>query len=466
MLSDRLITDLIDTAMSGGCDLAEVFTEDIRYQTVGLLNGRVMKAMSGLDSGMGLRLMSGTNVVYVYSNDHDEDVLMHLAKEAASAIRSGSPVKIKELEELCRTSMSDIRIDPLDISKQDYVDFLKKASDFMSNYDPMITESTCSTKATQRTVRIVNSLGVNKEENNTRIRLSIEAIATKGNEKQSQRVAPGTCTGFEFINDYPLIDKTRECCDKAIRMVNAGYAPSGKMPVVINNGFGGVIFHEACGHALESTAVGIKSSCFTDKLGQQIASSKVSARDNARIKGEWGSYATDDEGHESSDLLLIENGILKNYLIDELGARRMESKPTGCARRESYAYAPTSRMSNTYICAGEDDPKDIIADTEYGLYAASMGGGSVDTATGEFNFAVDEGYMIRNGKIAEPVRGATLIGKGGEVLMNIDRVGNDLKLSAGMCGSLSGSVPVTVGQPTIRVSSIIVGGRDPEAEEE
>ena len=144
----------------------------------------------------------------------------------------------------------------------------------------------------------------------------------------------------------------------------------------------------------------------------------------------------------------------------------MESKPTGCARRESYAYAPTSRMSNTYICAGEDDPKDIIADTEYGLYAASMGGGSVDTATGEFNFAVDEGYMIRNGKIAEPVRGATLIGKGGEVLMNIDRVGNDLKLSAGMCGSLSGSVPVTVGQPTIRVSSIIVGGRDSEDIEE
>ena len=249
-------------------------------------------------------------------------------------------------------------------------------------------------------------------------------------------------------------------------MVNAGYAPSGKMPVVINNGFGGVIFHEACGHALEATSVGIRNSCFTDKLGQQIASPIVSARDNARIKGEWGSYATDDEGNGSSDLLLIENGILKNYLIDELGARRMNSKPTGCARRESYAYAPTSRMSNTYICAGSDTHDDIIADTEYGLYAASMGGGSVDPASGEFNFAVDEGYMIRNGKIAEPVRGATLIGKGGEVLMNIDKVGNDLKLSAGMCGSLSGSVPVTVGQPTIRVSSMIVGGRDSEEDDD
>ena len=159
-------------------------------------------------------------------------------------------------------------------------------------------------------------------------------------------------------------------------------------------------------------------------------------------------------------VLLIENGILKNYMIDELGARRMNSKPTGCARRQNYSYAPTSRMSNTYICNGESDPNDIIANTEYGLYATQMGGGSVDTSTGDFNFAVNEGFMVRNGKIAEPVRGATLIGKGQEILKNIDMVGNDLKLSAGMCGSVSGGIPVTVGQPTIRVSSILVGGRE------
>ena len=196
------------------------------------------------------------------------------------------------------------------------------------------------------------------------------------------------------------------------------------------------------------------------KLGEQIASPIVNARDNARIDGEWGSYATDDEGNTSSDLLLIENGILKNYLVDELGARRMNCKPTGCSRRQDYSYAPTSRMSNTYICNGESDPKDIIANTEYGLYATQMGGGSVDTSTGDFNFAVNEGFMVRNGKIDEPVRGATLIGKGQEILKNIDMVGNDLALAAGMCGSVSGGVPVTVGQPTIRVSSILVGGRE------
>ncbi|MBP5774297.1 MAG: TldD/PmbA family protein, partial [Clostridiales bacterium] len=226
--------------------------------------------------------------------------------------------------------------------------------------------------------------------------------------------------------------------------------------------FGGVIFHEACGHALEATAVGIKSSYFTDMLGKQIASPIVSARDNAKIKGEWGSYETDDEGNESSDLLLIENGILKNYLVDELGSRRMNMKPTGCCRRQDYSYNPTSRMSNTYICAGESTNEEIIANTEYGLYCTQMGGGSVDTSTGDFNFAANEAFMIRNGKIAEPVRGATLIGKGQEILKNIDMVGNDLELSAGMCGSVSGSLPVTVGQPTIRVSSILVGGRDAE----
>ena len=303
---------------------------------------------------------------------------------------------------------------------------------------------------------------MNKEDTTKRIRISVEAIATKDNEKQTGRIAPGTMRGYEFINGYPIMDKTKEACDTAIRMVNAGYAPSGKMAVVLGNGFGGVIFHEACGHALEATAVGIKNSYFTDMLGQQIASPIVSARDNAKIKGEWGSYETDDEGNESSDLLLIENGILKNYLVDELGSRRMNMKPTGCCRRQDYTYNPTSRMSNTYICAGESTKDEIIANTEYGLYCTQMGGGSVDTSTGDFNFAANEAFMIRNGKIAEPVRGATLIGKGQEILKNIDMVGNDLEHSAGMCGSISGNVPVTVGQPTIRVSSILVGGRDAE----
>ena len=460
MFNDSDCLRILEQAMSTTADFAEIFQEVTESKSVSLLNGQVIRAATGFDSGTGIRLLAGTNSVYVYSSDNDIEVLLKLAKEAASAIKGADKGSIEALKALCSTSKATVEIDPMSVSKTDMVDFLRKSSDYALSYDPLITQAASSIACTKRTARVINTRGVNTEDTTKRIRLSIETIATKDNEKQSGRVAPGTMKGYEFINDYPVIDKTRECCDTAIRMVNAGYAPSAKMPVILGNAFGGVIFHEACGHALEATAVGIKNSYFTDMLGQKIASSIVSARDNATIDGEWGSYATDDEGNTSSDLLLIENGILKNYLVDELGSRRMNSAPTGCSRRQNYSYAPTSRMSNTYICNGESDPKDIIANTEYGLYATQMGGGSVDTSTGDFNFAVNEAFIIRDGKIAEPVRGATLIGKGQEILKNIDMVGNDLELSAGVCGSVSGGVPVTVGQPTIRVSSILVGGRE------
>ena len=462
MFNDSDCLRILEEAMSTTADFAEVFQEVTEGKSVSLLNGQVIRASTGFDSGTGIRLLAGTNSVYVYSSDNDLEVLLKLAREAAAAIKGQDKGSIEALKALCSTTKSKVEIDPMTVAKSDMVDFLKKSSDYALNYNPLITQAAGSISSSVRTVRVINTRGVNAEDTTRRIRLSVEAIATKDNEKQSGRVAPGTMRGYEFINEYPLIDKTRECCDTAIRMVNAGYAPSAKMPVILGNGFGGVIFHEACGHALEATSVGIKNSYFTDMEGKQIASSIVSARDNATIDGEWGSYATDDEGNTSSDLLLIENGILKNYLVDELGSRRMNCKPTGCARRQNYSYAPTSRMSNTYICNGETDPKDIIANTEYGLYCTQMGGGSVDTSTGDFNFAVNEAFMVRNGKIAEPVRGATLIGKGQEILKNIDMVGNDLALSAGMCGSVSGGVPVTVGQPTIRVSSILVGGRETE----
>lgn len=459
MLSDSNINRILDAALSKNADFAEVFIEDKTSTSVRMLDRNVMGCANTLGSGIGIRIMLGTNVVYVYSNDFDIDALTKMASEAACALKSDNPTKIAELASLCTTSASIINSD-LKVSERDYIDYLSKGIDFALNYNEKIARVSSNFSHSYKTVRIVNSRGVNKQEIYNRSRASINVIADNGTEKQTAAIAPGTLKDFSFFTDYPLIEQVQKKCDSAIRMLDAGYAPSGKMPVVIGNGFGGVIFHEACGHTLEATSVGIGSSPFADKLGQQIASSVVSARDNAKIEGEWGSYETDDEGNESSNLLLIENGILKNFLVDELGARRMGCKPTGCGRRENYQYAPTSRMSNTYICAGKDKPEDIIADTEYGIYAASMGGGSVDTATGEFNFAVNEGYMIRNGKIAEPVRGATLIGMGSEVLMNIDRVADDLELSVGVCGSISGSVPVTVGQPTLRVSEITVGGRD------
>ena len=235
--------------------------------------------------------------------------------------------------------------------------------------------------------------------------------------------------------------------------------PAGKMTVAIDNGFGGVLFHEACGHSLEASSVAKGNSEFAGKIGEQIASSKVTAIDDGTIKNAWGSINIDDEGMQSQKNVLIENGILKGYMIDKLNARRMGMNPTGSGRRQSYKFAPTSRMTNTYIAPGKDDPKEILKSIDDGLYARKLGGGSVNPITGEFNFAVAEGYLVKNGVITEPVRGASLIGKGSEVLMNIDMVGTNVEQAQGMCGSSSGSIAVNVGQPMIRLKEITVGGR-------
>ena len=231
------------------------------------------------------------------------------------------------------------------------------------------------------------------------------------------------------------------------------------MTVVIDNGFGGVIFHEACGHSLEATSVAYGNSVFCGKLGQKVASELVNAVDDGTIPHAWGSNNIDDEGQATRRNLLIENGVLKGYLIDPLNARRMGMEATGSARRQDYTFEPTSRMTNTFLLNGTSTFEEIIADTPLGLYAKRLGGGSVNPVTGDFNFAVLEAYMIRDGKLAEPVRGATLIGNGAEILFRIDKIADNGSREQGMCGSKSGSIPTDVGQPTIRVTHMTVGGK-------
>lgn len=251
----------------------------------------------------------------------------------------------------------------------------------------------------------------------------------------------------------------KEASRIAITMLHAPECPAGMVPVVIDGGFGGVILHEACVHGLEATSVGRGNSVFCNKLGQKIASDIVTAVDDGTMPGEWGSMCFDDEGHPAQRNVLIENGVLKSYLVDILGSRLMNHPVTGSGRRQDYTYAPTSRMTNTFFAEGNDDEEAMLATMGDGLFAAKMGGGSVNPLTGEFNFAVLEGYWVKNGKILCPVRGATLIGKGADVLMKIDRIGRRMWMGQGMCGSSSGSVPTNVGQPRIRVSEITVGGK-------
>ena len=309
------------------------------------------------------------------------------------------------------------------------------------------------------TVLVANTEGLYATDRHVRTRMAISAVASANGENQSGSDAPGAGMGLEFFDTVNPKDIGREAARQALVNLSASYCPAGTMTVAIENGFGGVIFHEACGHSLEATAVAIGASQMAGKLGQQIANPKVTAIDDGTIPGAWGSVNMDDEGTPTQRNVLIENGILKSYLIDRLGSRRMGLPMTGSARRQGYGFEATSRMTNTFIANGTDRNEDIIASIENGLYCRKMGGGSVNPLTGAFNFAVTEGYLVRNGKICEPVRGASLIGTGSEILKNIDMVGQNLARAQGMCGSASGSVPTDVGQPLIRVSTIVVGGR-------
>ena len=348
---------------------------------------------------------------------------------------------------------------PGEKSKREKRDILKDASDEAFAYSSLISQTRTGYMDSVQDVIICNSDGLWAEDRRVRTRFTVEAVAGNSDEKQSGRISPGGSEGMELFERIDVKELSRQAAKTAVTMLEAKECPSGKMTVVIDNGFGGVIFHEACGHSLEATAVARNASVFAGRLGEKIASDVVTAIDDGTIANGWGSLNVDDEGSPTRKNILIENGILKSYMIDKLNGRRMGMEPTGSSRRESYKYAPTSRMTNTYIAAGKSTPEEIISNTEFGLYAKQMGGGSVEPATGVFNFAVLEGYIIRNGKICEPVRGATLIGKGSEVLLNIDMVGNNLMRAQGMCGSISGSIHADVGQPMIRVQNMTVGGR-------
>ncbi|HEU4965299.1 MAG TPA: TldD/PmbA family protein [Bacilli bacterium] len=459
MLSQKLTEDVLTAALDTGGDFADLFMEDKTVSTIKMIGGAVDRANSGRDYGVGLRILDGMFAVYAYTNDLSRDNLLQVARQAAQAIRGTKRDLTLDLRKSVLTPRHLIRVLPQDVTKARKVEWMRRAHEAAKGYDPQISQTEVLFSDEDQNVLIANSDGLFVEDRRVRTRMSITAVATKGSEKQSGFYGPGAHRGLEFYDNLDIEWYAREAARTAVTMVNADYAPSGKMPVIIDNEFGGVIFHEACGHGLEATSVAKKASVFTDKVGELVASPLVTAIDDGTIPNAWGSLNIDDEGTPTQRNVLIENGVLKSYLIDKLGGRKMGMASTGSSRRESYKFAPTSRMNNTYIAAGDSMPEEIIADTEYALYCKYLGGGSVNTATGEFNFAVREGYLVRNGKIEQPVRGATLIGKGIDVLQKIDRVGNNLGFGQGMCGSISGSIPADVGQPMIRVSELTVGGR-------
>lgn len=459
MIRKQLAEEALSIAISTGADFAELYAENTRNNSVSLMDGKIERAGDNLLSGAGIRAFLGTKTVYASTSDLSREGLLKCAAAVAAAAGDLKHTAAVRLRERIFPNVHPARRIPTDADAKERADLLREGCFAAKEYDETISQVSGSLMGVDHTILIANTEGLYATDRHIRTRIAIRAVAARGGENQDGFYGPGRGMGMEMFETIRPADVGREAARQAVVNLNAGYCPAGVMTVAIENGFGGVIFHEACGHSLEASSVAIGASQMAGKLGQKIANEKVTAIDDGTIPNAWGSVNIDDEGTPTQRNVLIENGVLKNYMIDRLGSRRMGMPATGSGRRQDYTFEATSRMTNTFIANGPDRNEDIIASMEYGLYCKNMGGGSVNPLTGAFNFAVNEGYLVRNGRICEAVRGASLVGTGSEILMNIDMVGQNLDCGTGMCGAASGSIPTNVGQPLIRVSTITVGGR-------
>lgn len=459
-MNQSLANDIIEAGLAAGASFVEIFEEESRRSALTLKNKAIETATAGTDYGIGLRLLFGTQVLYAYTSDDSRESMLQMVQALTFGKDKvqAAPLAWKPEKKVCDYNRDAFK-DPRILGQKYKLDFIQRADAKARATSDKVIQVSASIVDVVSKISIYNSEGLTLDMDRSRCRTNTIVTATDGSERITTHVAPGALGGYEILDNYSPEELAYEAADRAIRMLSAGHIAGGQMPVIMGNGFGGVIFHEACGHPLETESIRHSASPFCDKIGEQIAQPCLTAIDDGTLAGVWGSLQVDDEGTPTERTTLIENGVLKTYMSDRVGAEEVGVKRSGNARRECYQFAPASRMRNTFIAPGKSSVEEMLASVDYGLYAVKMGGGSVNPATGEFNFAVEEGYVIRNGKPAEAVRGATLIGKGHEILPKISMVGSDLELAAGMCGSVSGSVPVTVGQPTIKVDQILVGGR-------
>ena len=463
MISKNQAIRILNSGLRTGADYAEIYLEEKDSFSVVVENGKVETSGIRHSYGAGIRLLNKFQSVYGYTNEINEKSLTKLIENLSNSFHDKQVISVEKLVTKKTKNISKIEDSFSNINDEVLVNYLKSGEEAMRNVDKRIVRTNVTFSYSISKIQIVNTKGFNHLDYKERGRCGVMCVAADQGKIETGFEGPGASAGFEYFSkNIDIEELCKNVGKKTIMMLEAKECPSGKMPVVIGNGFGGTLFHEACGHPLEASAVSRNLSVFSGKIGQQIASPILSAIDDGTIPNGWGSNNIDDEGNRTEKILLIENGILKNYLIDDFNGRRMNRKGNGACRRQSYKYEPTSRMSNTYICAGKSTPEEIIAATKFGLYAKSLAGGQVNPVTGEFNFGCSEAYMIRDGKICEPVRGASVIGTGQEILMKIDMIGNDLERAQGMCGAASGFIPVDVGQPTIRVSEITVGGNGGE----
>jgi TldD protein len=453
-----VLSETLNVALRSGGDFAEVFAEDRTSSSGRLDDGRVEELVSGRRRGAGVRVVRGETTGYAHTADLSAAGLRAAAEASAAAARGapGEP-RVVALERRAVVP-APIVVPPDAVDKAQKVELLERADAAARERGDAVRQVSAGYADGRRHILVANSDGVLVEDDQVRTRFSVTCVAVGDTGLRTGTEAPGRTVGFELFDEITPEAVATTAADRAIAMLAAQPAPSGPIPVVLRRGAGGVLFHEACGHGLEADLVDRDASVFRGRVGTRVAAPMVSLVDDGTYAREWGTYAIDDEGAPAARTTLIEDGVLTDYLWDGVRARKHERASSGNGRRETYQHLPMVRMTNTYLLAGDDDPDDIIANTPFGLYCVALGGGQVDTATGDFVFGVTEAYLIEQGRITAPVRAAQLIGNGPEVLARIDAVGSDFDTWAGTCGKNGQGVPVSAGQPTLRVSELTVGG--------
>jgi TldD protein len=455
-----LLYGTIARALRRGGDFAEVYVEDRRGLGIRLEDGRIEQTSGGHECGAAVRLLSGERTYYAFSDELDEPALLAAADAVAAAMAGGAsgPAVVELGAVRSAPEKHPVRVPPESVAIARKAELLRAGDDAARALGAEIVQAIIGYGDSRRRVLIANSLGEVVADDRTSVRLAAQVVARRGDVIQTGVETLGGAAGFELVDEGIAREVAAVAAGKAKTMLDARPAPAGAMPVVLGNGFGGTLFHEACGHGLEADAVAKGASIYAGMLGEVVAAPIVSAYDDGSIPNGWGSQAFDDEGVPTQKTLLIEQGRLTGYIYDRLRARQLGAAPTGNGRRQSFRHVPIPRMTTTFIAPGEATAEEIIAATSRGFYAKSLAGGQVEPASGNFVFGVAEGYLIENGRLTTPLRGATLVGSGIDILRKIDMIGGDFEVKTGMCGKDGQSVPVGTGQSTLRISELTVGG--------
>ncbi len=458
MIDPDVAEKVLQAALAGGGDFAEVFAEDRRSDSARLDDSRIEEFVSGRERGAGVRVQRGDTTGFAHTADLSETGLLDAARAAAAATRSrGEGTTVVPLARV-ETAAQRVEAPPAAVEKSQKVAKLRAADDAARAAGADVRQVSAGYGDATRRVFVANSDGVLAEDEVTRVRFMVNVVALGDAGMQTGMDGPGYTVGWEYFDDVDPEEVAREAARKALVLLSARPAPAGRMPVVLKRGAGGVLFHEACGHGLEADIVARDASVFGGRLRTNVASPLVTLVDDGSLSRGWGTAAIDDEGTPARRNVLIENGELTDYMWDGIRARKEGRPLSGNGRRETYRDLPMVRMTNTLLLAGDDDPGEIVRQTPRGIYVASLSGGQVNTATGDFVFGMSEAYLIEEGEITHPIRGANLMGNGPEVLRAIDAVGSDFDTWPGTCGKDGQSVPVACGQPTLRIAEMTVGG--------